>query len=159
MKSGSTGLPVASAWCGLADACAARPKARLSVGAGMSRSAGFTLLETLIALTILAMSLQALYQMHGEGIRVSAQIEARIAAQNLAEAVLAESTARKGALPIAGQGRGGGYDWDVTVRPQGEALPTREGANWRLYEVTVEVRWPPRRKYSLTVLKLGPADG
>ena len=68
-------------------------------------SAGFTLLEALIAIVILALSLSALLQLYSTGLRGIATIDDNLRARLLAQSVMAEVSYDRGLRPGRLQGR------------------------------------------------------
>jgi len=120
------------------------------------------LLEVLVAFTILALSLGALYQVFGSGVTAArlgdAYSRAILHAQSALDAVGREEALAAGVT----QGRfddGDGWETTVTAYPW-----PREGAGdarhpVEPYTATVVVFWtdgPKRREVSLTTLVLGP---
>ena len=100
---------------------------------------GVTLIETLLALTILAFAMTVLFRIAGENLQSLSQVEQRAEAMAVAEAVLALPIAVE-TLPSAGTGREGSYRWerDVTIREV-----EIEGSNRaaELADVAVTVSW------------------
>jgi general secretion pathway protein I len=106
-----------------------RPSRQSQTGSD-ENSAGFTLLEVLVALTILSISLAALLGVFGESLQRDQSIQRRMAARTLAQSLLAEAEADQ-TLTV---GRKSGSDdrglqWSVAVTGQ------------PLAQVTVLVRW------------------
>lgn len=126
----------------------------------MSRgNAGFTLIEALVALTILGLSLVVLTQIFSQGTRNIAEIEARARAMAIAEGVLAE-TMNEPLAPLSSDTNGSehGFDWSVQTRPftasNDNALPN---GDYQLNHVEVIVEWTSgrtRRSVTLDSLKL-----
>jgi prepilin-type N-terminal cleavage/methylation domain-containing protein len=79
---------------------------------------GFTLIEVLVALTILAVALAPLLQVYSSGIRLGVTGEHFAKATIVAEAVIAEAAA---ASPYSESNRSGatagGFDWQLNVSP------------------------------------------
>jgi len=130
---------------------------------GRTRDAdrGFVLLEVLVAFTILALSLGALYQVFGSGMTAArlgdAYSRAVLHAQSALEAVGREQELAAGVT----RGRFDDvYGWETTIA----AYPWRGGgapgtrSRVEPYTATVVVFWddgPRRREVSLTTLLLG----
>ncbi len=123
-----------------------------------SSAAGFTLVEILVAFTVAALLLAALYQVFSTGLRSSAS------AENYANAVmLAESglDAMMGTSLAVGQttDRINGYERTTIIRPRPELETASTQAPLKLYEIEVRVAWHDgvrERSVSLSTLRTGP---
>ena len=130
----------------------------------MPRSAGFTLLEVVVALAIAAVALVGLFQA-GSGGLFAVDTAARVQeAVQRAQSHLA-AVGRDAAL-IQGDFTdedGGGYRWQLRVRPVGSRqVPTGTNANetQTLFDVEVAISWPGHsgdRAVVLKTLRLGTA--
>ena len=130
----------------------------------MPRSAGFTLLEVVVALAIAAVALVGLFQA-GSGGLFAVDTAARVQeAVQRAQSHLA-AVGRNAAL-IQGDFTdedGGGYRWRLRVRPVGSRqVPTGTNANetQTLFDVEVAISWPGHsgdRAVVLKTLRLGSA--
>ena len=102
-----------------------------------ARAGGFSLLEMVIALSILAMSLGALYQAAGGATRNIRADEKYAYGVELARSLLAEHTrVPPQGLDTSGETRGG-FRWYATSQPTGpEAAPRSV-----LHEIEVGVGW------------------
>jgi len=130
----------------------------------MPRSAGFTLLEVVVALAIAAVALVGLFQA-GSGGLFAVDTAARVQeAVQRAQSHLA-AVGRDAAL-IQGDFTdedGGGYRWRLRVRPVGSRqVPTGTNANetQTLFDVEVAISWPGHsgdRAVVLKTLRLGSA--
>ena len=115
-------------------------------------SRGFTLLEVLVALTILAVAIVALMQLSSQGLRLlhltDDYQQAVIVADRVARAadVVAEG---------ADAGQEGRFQWERRVRlvPVPEELTPGAGPQLRLYALTVAVRWDRGRTLELASLR------
>ena len=128
---------------------------------GVGPDAGFTLVETLVAFAILALSLGALFEVVSDAVRRTSR------AEKLSQASLALQTllARVGSdIPLQqGQPDGqfaNGLHWRVRIEAYGDAADQRA---WPVgaYKVSVEVHWPDgmqERTVSATTLRLGPRE-
>ena len=97
---------------------------------------GFTLLEVLVALAVLALSAAAILTQTGQGVRLQQQLELRSAALALADSELALIGSSGEWLPLGQQKRdvsGGTRNWEVETLVEGTASA-------ELRRVTVAVR-------------------
>ena len=147
MRSASIGLPAVSRRppCAEGQAEAAR--------AG-HRAAGFSLLETLCALTILAIALVGLFQAHSAGLRAATAADDYAKARILAHSILASALAGPGILPAPAAGQEGAFRWSVRVGEARDAWAAISSDKWRLHHIRVAVEWPRDRKVELRGLKL-----
>jgi general secretion pathway protein I len=107
------------------------------------RERGFSLLEVLVAFSILALSLGALLLVFSTGLRNTALAADYTRAVSLAESKLAEVGARRPLAPGASEGNvDGRYRWQAEVTelapPEGVARPLEQV---RAYQVSVTVTW------------------
>lgn len=119
---------------GLRFACAATGRARIRGPARATRPTGFTLIEVLVALVIVAVAIGALARAGGQALAVQHQLQQRtlalwVADNQLAELAL-EAPVRDG--PRHGVARMAGRDWHWQARI--EAAPG--GDLWRA-DITV----------------------
>jgi len=131
----------------------------------MPRSAGFTLLEVVVAIAIAAVALVGLFQT-GSGGLLAVDTAARVQeAVQRAQSHLA-AVGRDAAL-VEGDFTdedGGGYRWRLRVRPVGSRQVLTAGANANetqtLFDVEVAISWPGHsgdRAVVLKTLRLGTA--
>ena len=116
---------------------------------------GFTLIEALAAIVILALSLSALLAAHDTSLRGAAALDDHLHARLLAQSVLAEWSQHR-TPQAASQGRSGRFAWTVSVAPLAGAggTPRSENGQWLLHELIVTVAWSPRREIKLNTLRL-----
>lgn len=117
---------------------------------GLRRCAGFSLLEMVVAISILALALASLYQAAGGATRNVRTDEKYAYGVELAQSVLASNAM----VPLSGvssQGEtAGGFRWRVNTRPvnlQRTSLPPGS-----LHEIEVGVSWVDGRKKREIVL-------
>lgn len=127
------------------------------------KSRGFTLLEVLVAFSILALSLGVLFQIFSSGLRNLRVAEAYTTATALAESKLAAIGVEEPFVEGKENGRfDDGFRWRVEVRRyEPEDLPTTAISAVQPYEVVVTVSWGERgeeRSVSLTTLRLAPLE-
>ena len=129
-----------------------RPSTGYRAGRG---SAGFTLLEALIAIVILALSLSALLQLYSTGLRGIASIDDNLRARLLAQSVMAEISYDRRLRPGRLQGRLDQFAWTLSVAPfdDGEPAP-QQPAQWTLHRLVLTVTWPQGRRIELQTLRM-----
>jgi general secretion pathway protein I len=118
----------------------------------VTSSRGFTLLEVLVALTILAVAIVALMQLSSQGLRLlhlsDDYQQAVVVADRVARAtdVVEES---------AETGQEGRFRWERHLRlvPVPEELTPGAGPQLRLYALSVAVRWGRDRTLELASLR------
>lgn len=113
---------------------------------------GFTLLEVLVALTILAVAVVAFMQLSSQGLRLLHL------ADDYQQAVgVADRVAR--AIDVVGEGaetgQEGRFRWErrVSLVPMPEELTPGTGPHLRLYALSVAVHWGRNRTLELASLR------
>src|SRR5262245_4236463 len=119
--------------------------------------AGFTLLEVLVALVVLATAVSAVLQLFGGGLRLARTAGDHADAALLASAKLADL--EPGPLNEGEtEGTDGPYRWTRRVAFDPALLPVDpqsiEGSRIRLARVSVEVRWGQNRRFELATLRV-----
>jgi general secretion pathway protein I len=119
--------------------------------------AGFTLLEVLVALVVLATAVTAILQLFGGGLRLARSAGDHADAALLASAKLADL--EPGPLTEGTtEGTDGPYHWTRRVALQPALLPVEpgsaEGSRLRLARVSVEVRWGQSRRFELATVRV-----
>lgn len=119
------------------------------------RQAGFSLLEVIVALAIMAFSLGALYHAAGGSMRGTQEAELRTRATALALSLLdSRSTIPAGGVMEHGVA-GGGMRWALSSTPFPTGLEASPG--WPLYQVEVQVGWGEGdRRHELRLTSLLP---
>lgn len=122
---------------------------------GKTGNGGFTLLETLIALAILAVALVAVFRLQYQSIDLSAEIAFNANAPFLAEQLLSDLE-REG---IEGAGNTAGtfaegmppYSWQIGIASV--ALPAGEATPPELWKIDIDVASGERLNYHLTTFR------
>ena len=121
---------------------------------------GFTLIEVIVALAVLALTLGVVFQSFSLGLRSMSSSEAYLRAVEVAESRLAmvgRDVERFG-RELKGKSESG-LTWSVTIEPfedPEETLPDPDDAGVRLYEIVVRVATADGRTVTLKTLRLGP---
>jgi len=105
---------------------------------------GFTLLEVLVALAILGVSLAAVYQAFGTGLRNDRQARLYEEEVALAEMRMAQVGTELPATAGRWSGEEGDLRWTLLVQPAEDEPLQVQPSLLRLMAVTVEVSWPQR---------------
>jgi general secretion pathway protein I len=125
-----------------------------------NREAGFTLIEILVAFTIVALMLGALYQLFATGLRSGATAENYESAVLLAESGIDALNGTALAVDSTSE-RIGRFERHTSVAPRADLLPTEALSVPMLYELTVRVDWREgvrERSVTLSTLRAGPRD-
>ncbi|MCI0430487.1 MAG: prepilin-type N-terminal cleavage/methylation domain-containing protein [Rhodospirillales bacterium] len=120
---------------------------------------GFTLIEIVVALAILAVALGALFQAFSGGLRATAVADRRAAAVMLAQSLLDRIGQD---IPLAAGEQAGesgdGLHWSITVVPSPLIAPERRADSPVIpFDVEVSVAADGGRTVTLTSLRLAPA--
>jgi len=121
-----------------------------------SRRSGFTLVEIIVALAILALSLNVILPAISDALWRTGEAEAQAEAASLARSLLAQAGS---ALALKGGAAAGQFDngfrWQLQVTPYGSA---DQAVPARAYRVVAEVIWgdpPHEHSVALSTLRLG----
>jgi general secretion pathway protein I len=119
-------------------------------------SRGFTLVEVLVAMLVLSITVVAVLQLFGGGLRLVRASGDHLDAVLLAETQMAElagQTLEEGVT----EGTEGAYRWTRRVVVDASLLPKDDGSEVaprvRLARVSVEVRWGRNRQVKLVTLR------
>ena len=139
------------------------------------KSAGFTLLEALVALALILAFAAALgpYLFHAR--RIMAGVDRRIAAQVLLRSLLEAPLNRSALAGASRKGETAGLQWWITSAPiligpvappprqkmsleKGQNAPTPERPNWIPFRVIASVSWGPGQSISAETVRLGKTE-
>ena len=115
-------------------------------------SRGFTLLEVLVAMTILGIAIVALMQLSSQGLRLLHLSDDYQQAVIVADGIARATDALAEGVDAGQQGR---FRWErrITVVPVPEELTPGAGPQLRLYALSVGVRWGRDRTLELASLR------
>ena len=118
-------------------------------------SAGFTLLEALIGLTILATAMVALFDAFASGVQAGAKVKSHNAALVLAQSLLAEATAVRSKPARLVRGQTNGLRWSITTSPAKAPFAyTDPSEDWQMYQIVTTVSAGNGRRVQLKSFKL-----
>ena len=119
----------------------------------MKRTAGFTLIEVLVAFAILSLTVIVAVQGFAQGLRLL-----KLSGEHQRAILIADQKAREVVMPKEGREEGteGAFAWQRIIRPV--AAPELEGpgrpAKWHVYEINVQVAWgEQRRSVNVTTMR------
>jgi general secretion pathway protein I len=114
--------------------------------------AGFTLLEVLVAFTILCVAVVAVIQGFAQGLRLL-----RAAGDQQMAVLIADQKAREVVIPVEGreEGKEGGFDWErtISVVSAPDLTRTPASAKWHVFQIDVTVRWGEKRRLEVVPLR------
>jgi general secretion pathway protein I len=114
--------------------------------------AGFTLLEVLVAFTILCVAVVAVIQGFAAGLRLL-----RAAGEQQTAVLIADQKAREVIIPLEGreEGKEGSFDWERTISivSAPDLTRTPASAKWHVFQIDVTVRWGDKRRLEVVTLR------
>lgn len=122
-----------------------------------NNAAGFTLIEVLVALAIVAAMLASIGAVIASSVRSTRTIDQKLALAGIAETVLATLPPRNLLKPGRQSGETAGHRWRIDVAPMG--IPAVEGAQeprWTPLAVTLRLQAPGGAFTQITTARLVP---
>jgi general secretion pathway protein I len=119
---------------------------------------GFTILEVLIALTVLAMSISVLLAVFSQGLDRAHANGLRAQARDFAQALLAREETTPAKSLVDSNGQSGALSWQVRLLPFGSS-EDRDAWQFAPMTLTATVRWQDHgraQSLSLSTLRLLP---
>ena len=119
---------------------------------GSRSEAGFTLLEVLVAFTILSVAVVGVIQGFAQGLRLL-----RAAGDQQMAVLIADQKAREVVIPVEGrdEGKEGAFDWQrtISVVSAPDLTRTPASAKWHVFQIDVTVRWGEKRRIEVVTLR------
>ena len=133
--------------------------------------AGFTLLEALVALTILLAFAAALGPLMFQARRIMANADGRVAAQILLRALLEDPVDPANVAGLTRDGESEGLRWSLVAEPTAIEIPEARPAaappgrapaepptHWVAYRIVASVTWAPGQLVSAETIRLGKSE-
>ena len=119
-----------------------------------ARRAGFTLLEALVALTLILAFAGAVVPFLFQARSIMNLADRRVAAHMLLRSLIAAPFDRSAVANVR-EGETSGLRWRVVAQPVAlPMLPPAEGANWVPVRIAATVSWGPGRVISAETMRL-----
>ena len=124
-----------------------------------NRQSGFSLIEVLVAFSIMALILTVLFQVFSTGLRTAGMAEEYSVAERLAQSLLEETATIR---PLEAGERSGAFDgtryrWQTRIEQETELGADLDSGRFSPYRITVWVMWEGRggeRDFTLSTLRL-----
>jgi prepilin-type N-terminal cleavage/methylation domain-containing protein len=130
------------------------------------RRAGFTLVEALVALSLLLVFAAALGPVLSHGRRILARGDGQVRAQLLLRSLLESPFSASDPEISAREGESAGFRWRIavepfaaaSVEPLSDASAGKPPYDWSLYKVTARVLWGDDQSVTAETLRLGRTE-
>ncbi len=120
-----------------------------------SRSGGFTLVETLVALTVMVIVLSAIGGLSASSLRTGRYVERHVAEMENVQQILAGLPGRDQLADRSQSGELAGYRWRLDARPFNAAfLPARAQTPWTPETIVLTVQGPSGAPLSFDMIRL-----
>ena len=120
-----------------------------------SDSRGFTLLESLVALTVLMIALSAIAGLSESSLRTGISVERRVAEIEKARQILASLPSRGALANLNQSGEMAGYLWRLDAKPfRADFVDPRAQTRWMPETIVLTVEGPSGAKLSFDIIRL-----
>lgn len=118
------------------------------------REQGFSLVEVLAAVAIMAVALVTLYRGAGGAQRAAQYMEAHLGARLVAESLIEDARQSPITGPDTRKGESGLYQWQLVIAPVDmPGIGKMQGG--RFYHLQAQIAWGRGGSFTLDALKLG----
>ncbi len=125
-----------------------------------NQSAGFTLIEVLVALAVVAASLAAIGQLVAVSMRGTESIERRVAFRETLRAIATLVPDRRALAPGSTTGNTSGYGWRMDVAPYASTLVDPQAPTpWQPEALEITVRSPSGQILRVDTIRLRRRPG
>jgi general secretion pathway protein I len=122
--------------------------------------AGFTMIEALVALSVIAISLAAIGSLVAGNVRATRRVDNRLSVVETARAVLTGLPDRGDLAPGDLSGAMGDNNWRVDVLPfSADFVDPQQATQWVPQAVVIRVESPTGQELRLDTVRLRPAGG
>jgi general secretion pathway protein I len=128
-------------------------------GASRNAQAGFTLIEALVALAVVAVCLSAIGTLMAQNSRAVRQIDQRVALVSVLRKVLAALPDRPDLAGSNLAGEMAGHQWAVSAAPYADPEPPAPGKRppeWMPQSIVIKARAPSGSLFEVETLRLVP---
>jgi general secretion pathway protein I len=123
-------------------------------------NAGFTIIEALVALSVVAISLAAIGSLVASNVRATRRVDDRLSVVQTARAVLAGLPDRQSLAPGDFSGEMGDNHWRVDVLPfSADFVDPQRVTQWVPQAVVIRVESPTGQQLRLDTVRLRPSGG
>lgn len=137
-----------------------REGSRLFPSTPLKHSAGFTLIEALVALVIVAVALTSIGTLIASSAHGARSIEGRLTRLETARAIMSALPARDQLLPGTLSGEIARHPWRVDVLPfAAQTISPQPGAQWVPQTVVVTVQAPSGAAMAINTVRLQRSNG
>jgi general secretion pathway protein I len=116
--------------------------------------AGFTLIEVVVTLAVIAAILVSIGSLVGVSVRGTHMLDSRVALIGAARGIAAGLPGRDSLKPGSLSGQTGGQSWRVDVRRYSGTLDAQTQTQWLPLTVSIAVQAPDGTSLSITTLRL-----
>lgn len=118
--------------------------------------AGFTLIEVLVALAVVAITLPVVGSLVAANVAGTTKVEQRVILLAAYRSLESNLPDRQHLLPGSSSGNIDGIAWSMEVRPLDEAEPESQGAGaWVPMAIDMTLRAPGRQTFHVETIRLG----
>jgi type II secretory pathway pseudopilin PulG len=129
---------------------------RSTIRKGRRKQTGFTLLEALVALTVVLSFAATLGPFLFQARRIMANADRRLAAQGLLRSLLEDPLQRPSLAMPSREGETAGLWWQLVAEPISvDSRTPAEPPKWMAFRVTARVSWGPSQGVTADTVRLG----